>query len=117
MRSTHFSWTNLSRKLGLRRRRRNALRHLQYRRRARVESLEARTLLASDVYTVTTLADQFDGSELDGLSLREALVKAATDDATNDNDVIEFDESLFSGGAATILLGDVNGSGAIDGGE
>ncbi len=66
------------------------------RRRPQFETLEPRQMMAADIYTVTTLTDVVDAN--DGLtSLREALTTALTDDATDDNDIINFDASLSNG--------------------
>ena len=65
-------------------------------------------MLAADTYTVTTLADVVDAN--DGLiSFREALTLAATDDATDDGDVIDFATGLFTGGSEELVLGDTTG--------
>ena len=115
MRRFPSSWSTVLTQLGFKRKR--AKRSDERGRKSRIESLEMRAMLAADVYTVTTFADQSDGVETDGLSLREAIVKAETDGATDDNDVIRFDPALFADGPGTILLGDADGSGAIDAGE
>ncbi|MEN1678511.1 MAG: right-handed parallel beta-helix repeat-containing protein, partial [Planctomycetota bacterium] len=111
MRRLPSSWSaSLLASLGYRRtkKKRSDQRH----HRSRMEQLERREMLASDTYLVTTLADQIDGVETDGLSLREAISKATTD-----GDVIRFDPSLFALESGTILLGDADGDGAIGAGE
>ncbi|MEN1679867.1 MAG: right-handed parallel beta-helix repeat-containing protein [Planctomycetota bacterium] len=116
MRRLPSSWSaSLLASLGFRRTKKN--RSDQRHHRSRMEQLERREMLASDTYLVTTLADQIDGVEADGLSLREAIAKAATDGSTTDGDVIRFDPSLFADGPGTILLGDTDGDGAIGAGE
>ncbi|MEM1305783.1 MAG: hypothetical protein AAGG46_12850, partial [Planctomycetota bacterium] len=60
---------------------------------------------------VTTLADEDDGDDsLDDLSLREALAIA---EQLGGASTIRFEEGLYAGAGATILLGDANGNGAV----
>ena len=114
MRSFPSCWNRTLAQLGLRRKRSSPQRgHERFTRRVLFERLEPRQMLAADTYTVTTLADVEDANDGE-LSLREALVSAATDGQTDDNDVIEFDSSLFARGSATIVLGDTDGDGTAD---
>ncbi|MEM6331333.1 MAG: hypothetical protein AAF790_13955 [Planctomycetota bacterium] len=115
MRRYPASWSTVLAQLGFKAKRRP--RRNTHGRRAWIEPLEQRQLLAVDVFTVTTLADQHDGDATDGLSLREALAAADDGDAAGEVDRIVFDPSLFAAGPGTILLGDADGSGVIDGTE
>lgn len=108
MRRFPSSWTTTLTRLGLRRRKASRKREQHRGRRARLEPLEARQMLASDVYTVTTLDDVVDAND-NLLSLREAIDLAATDGSTTDNDIIRFDRSLFDGEVETIALEDQDG--------
>ena len=67
----------------------------------------------TDTIVVNTISDAVDLS--DGVtSLREAIELA--EQAPGEN-IITFDDSLFPGGAQTILLGDEDGNGSVEGTE
>ena len=115
MRRFSSSWHTLRTKLGISSRRRRSHRRKAERRHrtSRIETLEVRSMLTADLYTVTTLDDVVDAN--DGLvSLREALDLAATDGSTTDNDSIVFDRALWDSGSGTIQLADQSGDGVAD---
>ena len=106
MRRTTSSWLSTIEKLGFKRSRRRStgLRRSAlgtYSRRLAAESLEERRLLAA-THFVTTLIDESyvanEAADGTGLSLREAIGMAASDD------IIKFDAALTSEGPATIRL-------------
>ncbi len=74
---------------------RHASRPGRFSRALRVEPLEDRRLLA---ITVNTLADEIDGVDVGGISLREAVA------AAGQGETINFAAELTAGGPATILL-------------
>lgn len=121
MRSTPSSWSTFWTSLGFIRNRRKQRRKPHRTRRSRFECLEDRRMLAVDTFIVDTVMDVVDAN--DGvLSFREALI--AANDGEADRDTITFAPSLYSPeepvyatSPVTLLLGDTDGNGDINGAE
>jgi hypothetical protein len=99
MKSFPICWNKTLAQLGFRRKIKKSSAKRLYGRRPLFESLETREMLTANTYEVTTLDDVVDNIGL--VSLREALAQAASDGATNDNDIITFAPHL-SGGTLTL---------------